>query len=266
MAEITAAIDETGANDLVATALASIGTVTASGSGKLGPFGASYTASASFSGGTVDLIAPGTVRIQSLRADWNVAANFGFDLSDIIPDFCLPQVCVRLPFIGRVCTPRICIDWPTVSIPVNLSDFLEVTADLGLTVTLNSGQWMAEAVVQSISQLQFGPGTFALLAVIAAAASAVLLAIPFIGPVLAIAVAAIIAAIGIAGLTGFLGAILSPLVAGLRIPLYSQPRQFPVLPASGAFDPAVFVNLDSVATRVDSTTEDELVLAIDISA
>jgi hypothetical protein len=265
MAEITAAVDETGANDLVATALASLGTLSDSGTGSLGPFTASYTASATLSSGPVDLIAPGTVRIQNLRADWTVAASFGFDLSDIIPDFCLPRICVNIPFIGRVCTPRICIDWPTVSIPVVLSDFVEVSADLGLAVALDAGKWKAKAVVQSLSQLQFGPATFGLLLVIGAAATAVLLAIPFIGPLLAVAVAAILLAIGIAGLLGFLGAILSPFLAGLEIPLYEQPQQFEVLPADGPFDPAVFVTLDAVAARVDSTTEDELVLAIDIS-
>ena len=92
-----------------------------------------------------------------------------------------------------------------------------------------------------------------------------LLAIPFIGPLLAVAVAAILLAIGIAGLTGFLGVILSPFLSGLEIPLYDQPQQFEVLPADGPFDPAVFVTLDAVAARVDSTTEDELVRAIDVS-
>ena len=80
------------------------------------------------------------------------------------------------------------------------------------------------------------------------------------------AVAAILLAIGIAGLTGFLGVILSPFLSGLEIPLYDQPQQFEVLPADGPFDPAVFVTLDAVAARGhNSTTEDELVLAIDVS-
>ena len=56
-----------------------------------------------------------------------------------------------------------------------------------------------------------------------------------------------------------------PVRARREFPLYDQPQQFKVLPADGPFDPAVFITLDAVAARVDSTTEDELVRAIDVS-
>jgi hypothetical protein len=266
MAEITAALDEAGANSLLITALNTIPVPTQSGSGNLGPFVATYSAGGSFVNGSVDLIAPGTVRIQNLRFNWFVNLSFGVDLSAILPDFCLPRVCVNIPCVGRVCTPRVCIDWPTITVPVSLADFVEATADFGFDISLLGGVWKVQIVVQNLSQLQFGPATFGLLAVIAAAVTPLLLAIPFIGPFLAIAVDAIILAIGIAGLTGFLGPILSPFISGLKLPIYEQPQHFQVLPAAGPTDPAVFVTLDTVRADVTSTDEDEIVLGIDISA
>jgi hypothetical protein len=263
--EIIAAIDEAGANDLLDTALLALPALSDSGSSSLGPFTAAYTVGGTFTNGDVDLIAPGTIRIEDLRFDWAVQLSFGFDLSSVLPDFCLPRVCIPLPCGGSVCTPRICIDWPTISIPVNLADFVEVTADFGLSISLQGGVWEVAAVVQNLGQLQFGPTTFGLLAVIGGALTLILIAIPFIGPFLAVAVDAVLLAIGIAGLLGFLGPILSPFIAGLKIPIYSQPQQFEVLPASGPVDPAVFVTLDAVSADVTSTDEDELVLAIDIS-
>lgn len=268
MAEITAALDEAGANTLLNTALVALPPLSQSGAGNLGPFLASYSVGGSFAGGAVDLIAPGTVRIQNLRFNWTANLTVGIDLSSILPDFCLPQACVDIPCVGRVCVPpvRICVDWPTISVPVTLSDFVEATADFGFDVQLVGGTWRVQLVVQNVSQLQFGPTTAGLLVVIAAAVTPILLAVPFIGPFLAIAVDAIILAIGVAGITGLLGPIVSPFIAGLRIPVYTQPRIFQVVPAAGPVDPAVFITLDAVGAAVQSTDEDELVLGIDISA
>ena len=106
MPDVIAAIDESGANDLMLDAQAALGTLTRSGSGSLGPFNASWNASASFSGGAVDLIAPNVLRLADVRMDYSVNLTFSFDLSDIIPDFCLPQICVTLPWIVLLrCTP-----------------------------------------------------------------------------------------------------------------------------------------------------------------
>jgi hypothetical protein len=57
--------------------------------------------------------------------------------------------------------------------------------------------------------LQFGATSAALLLAIGAAATPILLPIPFIGPFLAITVNAILAAIAVAGVTGFLGPIIT---------------------------------------------------------
>jgi hypothetical protein len=105
-----------------------------------------------------------------------------------------------------------------------------------------------------------------LLAAISAAATPILLAIPFIGPFLAIAVDAILLAIGIAGVTGFLGPILTPFISGLKIPIYEQPKLFPILPAERPVDPQVDMTIDLIAAAVaPNGAEDELVLTADVS-
>jgi hypothetical protein len=261
--DVIAAIDEGGANELIQDAEATLGTVSDSGSGSLGPFTANWNASASFSGGNVDLIAPHTIRIANVRMDYTVGFSFSFDLSSIIPDFCLPRVCIPTPF-GSICTPRICIDWPTITIPVSHSSFVNFSADFNPSVTLSGGVWRVDLVVADVPFLQLGPAAAAIIVAIGAAAALALAPIPFIGPLLAIAVVAITAAIGVAGTLGLLGPILTPFVSGLRFNVYNQPQLFEILPAAGA-DAAVSLTLTAVTAAVASTDEDELVLSIDFN-
>ena len=266
MAEIIAAIDEKGADKLLDTAIAAIGPQTKSGSGNLGPFTASYSITGTLTSGDIDLIPSDTIRIVDLRLDWSLSLSFEFDLSSILPDFCLPQVCVDIPCVGEVCTPKICVDWPTITIPVSFSDFLKATADLKLDINLTGGKWKVEAVILALPNLQFGATSAALLVAIGLAATPILLAIPFIGPFLALAVNAILAAIAIAGVTGFLGPIITPFISGLRVSLYEQPQLFEVLPATSSVDPQVNIVLDLVAAEIQhNSPEDELVLTADIS-
>jgi hypothetical protein len=266
MAEITAALDEQGANTLLDAAIPAIGTQIKSGSGSLGPFMAGYTVHATFTNGDVDLIPPDTIRIVDLTLDWDLDLSFGIDLSSILPDFCLPRVCVDIPCVGEVCTPKICIDWPTIPLSVSFGDFLKATVDLTLDISLTGGVWKVEARLLGIPSLQFGATSAALLAAIGLAVTPILLAIPFIGPFLALAVNGILAVIAVAGVTGFLGPILTPFVSGLKVTLYEQPQAFEVLPPAGPVDPRVDIRIDAIGALVaHNGTEDELVLTADIS-
>lgn len=266
MAEITAAVDEVGANKLLDAAVAAIGTQSKSGSGQLGPFTASYAIQATLTNGTVDLIPPNVIRIADLRLDWDLDLSFGIDLGMILPEFCLPRVCVNIPCVGRVCTPRICIDWPTISIPVSFGDFLKTTVDLGLDINLVAGMWRVKAKLLGVPNLQFGLASAALIAAIGLAATPILLLVPFIGPFLALAVNLILAAFTIAGVTGFLGPIITPFVSGLAIQIYERPQIFEVLQASGPVDPKVDIRIDAIdAVVAHNGTEDELVLTADVS-
>lgn len=267
MAEITAALDEQGANDLLDAVIATIGPQSDSGSGTLGPFVASYNVTATLTNGDVDLIPPNIIRIVNLRVDWDLDLSFGIDLSVVLPDFCLPRVCIDIPCVGEVCTPKICIDWPTITVPVSFGDFVQATADFELAAALSAGNWKVKAIVLGVPNLQFGPASAALLVAIGLAATPILLAVPFIGPFLAIAVNVILGMIALAGVTGFLGPIITPFVSGLEIPIYDQPQNFEVLPAEGPVDPRVDVTIDSIAAEVaHNVDEDELVLTAAISA
>jgi hypothetical protein len=265
VADIVAAIDETAANVIVPSTIGSLPSVSRSGSGSLGPFGLSWSATASLTGGTVDLIPPpaDVIRIAGCRLNYTLGVTLSLDLSFL--NFCLPRVCVRLPFIGRICTPRICVTFPTISVPVSHSSFVNFTADMRLATALTGAVWKVDAIVVGVPVLVLGPAATALVAAIGAAVTLALLAVPFIGPLLALASAIIFGAFTVANVLGLLGPILTPFVSGLRIPLYTQPQMFEVLPAS-APDPAVLVRLDSVAAALDgSSGEDELVLTIEIS-
>jgi hypothetical protein len=265
MPDILVAADETAATQIVNAATAALGTLSTSGSSSLGPFTASYSASASFTGGTVDLTAPNVVKLVNVQMNYSLSFSFSFDLGTILPEFCLPQICIRIPFIGRICTPRICINWPSVTIPVSYSDSLTFSAAFIPQVTLTGGNWVVTIVIDEIPLLQLSVAAAAILTAIGIAAAALLVGIPFIGPFLALAVAGILAVIGIAGVTGLLGPILTPFVSGLSFEIYRQPQMFPVLPAFSPIDPAVSVRIDNLAVEVQSTDEDELVLIADIS-
>ena len=266
MPDILVAADEAAATELLHDAETALGTRTRSGSGSLGPFNVNWSASAFLAGGAVDLIAPNVIRIANCELHYSLHFSFSFDLSNIIPDFCLPQICIHIPFIGTICTPKICVNWPTITIPVNFSDVVKFTADFTLDAHLLGSNWLIDAVIVGIPNLQISVAAAAILAALGVAAAAALAVIPFIGPFLAGAVVAITAAIGIAGITGLLGPILSFFVAGLRFNIYKQPRIFNVLPASLPLDPAVNISLNSLAASVSHTNEDELLIAVEISA
>ena len=266
MPDIIAAADESASTKLVQTAIAAFPIPTRAGSGNLGPFNANWSASATVSVGTVDLRPPNVIRLANGQLNYALNLTISFDLSSILPDFCLPQVCVNIPFIGRVCVPptKICVNWPTITVPVSHSGSVNFTADFALNPNLSGGFWNIDLVVVGTPFLQLGPAAVAILSAVGVTAAIALAAIPFIGPFLAGAVLAITATIGIAALTGLLGQIITPFISGLTITLYRQPQLFQVLPASPP-DAAVNVTLDSVTASVQSTDEDELVIEVEVS-
>lgn len=263
--EIIAALDETGATTLLHQAETALGTIARSGSGSLGPFTASWGASVSFSGGTVDLIAPDIIRIATMQMNYSLSFSFQIDLNDFLPTFCLPRVCVHIPFDGNLCTPKICVSWPTITIPFSYSDSLTVSGDFKLAIYQSGTDWKVDVVVVGVPFLQISPAAAAILAALSLVVAAVLAPIPFIGPFLAGAAILIINTIGVAGVLGLLGAILTPFVSGLTFNVYSQPQLFNVLPAGGPIDPPANIRLDLVEAEVVASDEDELVFSADIS-
>src|SRR5205814_2229976 len=150
MSDILVAADEAASTKIVNAAEAALGTVGDSGSSSLGPFLASWGASVSFSGGAVDLIAPDIVRLQDITMNYSLRFSFGIDLGTFLPEFCIPQICIRIPFIGRICTPRICINWPVISVPISYSDALLFTADFRPIIFRNGVEWVIDIEIVGV--------------------------------------------------------------------------------------------------------------------
>jgi hypothetical protein len=261
MSDIIAAADTTASTTLLHDAETALGTKSAGpASTSLGPFTVTYSASVSFTGGTVKLLPPDVIEISNLNIPYNLTFSFSLDINAFLPRICLPSVC----FLGW-CTPSICFDWPTPSIPVSFNDVVTVSNDFSLVASLSGSNWLVDVVERGIPNLQFGFGTAALLVAIDAAVTVIVSPIPFIGPFLAILVNAVIAAIGGAGVTGLLGAVLTPFVTGLTFNIYTQPKLFPVIPAGGPIDPAVNVTITALNAAVKVTDKNELVLSADIT-
>ena len=266
MADITVAVDEAQSSLLVANAQALLGTQSRSGSGNLGPFNANWTASAEFSGGSVDLRAPDIIRISNMDLNFTVGIGIEIDLGDFLPEFCLPQICIPIPFLPDLCTPEICIDWPVINVgPISRSGTVNFTSDFRLLATPDGTDWKIGIEIIDIPSLSLDPISALIVTALITAISAALLAVPFIGPFLALATAAIGAAVGVAALTGLLGPILSLFLAGLKFEIYKQPQIQQVIPMMGATDPAVNIKIDSLSALVQISDEDELVLEADIS-
>jgi hypothetical protein len=261
MAEMTAALDQTGATRLVAWAESQYPEVNANGTRPLGPLSVDYTVRATFEGGTVTLSPPRNLRLAGAVTRFQVRLSITLDVSRLIPDFCLPQVCVNIPLIGRVCVPptRVCIDWPSVTIPVSYTDTATFTVDLRAEVRQENGSWVADTVILGTPSVQLGVLT-GLLQSIRNAADAVLRVLPYIGPLLAKALDNLIASIS-GSLGGVLGSILTAVIGGTRFELYRQPTTLTVV-VDGT---GVSLTLDSVAVDVVASDENELVLGIDIS-
>jgi len=265
MADVLAAVDATGLTDVLTAAETRLPPLVAGGSGSLGPFVASYSASGSFSGGSVALTPPNTIQVTNCTLHYSLSLSFGIDLNRVIPPLCLPQVCIPIPFDGQICTPAFCITWPVINISLpTYSDSLQFTADFSINPHLSGATWLIDVVIISIPTLNLSVTAAGLLAAIGAAVVAIVAAVPLIGPVLAAAVAAIMALITLAAVTGLLGSILTPFLSGLTFNIYKQPQQFQLLPAA-AGDPAVQVTINALgASVVAAADKNELVATADV--
>jgi hypothetical protein len=272
MADITVAADEVAATVLLHDAEATLGTITRSGGpNALGPFNATWTASAFFtSGGRVVLIPSDRIRVESCQMHYTVHCNLAVDLNKILQPFCIHFPCFTIK-IGKwikikICPPPICFSWPVVNIPFTITDVARFSLDLKLHVYLSGGRWHVDGVNLAVPNLQPGIAASAILTAIGLAASTALLPVPFIGLFLAAAVSTIAVSIGVAGVTGFLGPILTQFLTGLEYPLYDQPRDFTMLAANPPLDPLpVMLRLNELRAIIIGTNENELVLSVNIS-
>jgi hypothetical protein len=262
-ADIVAAADETAFTKLLHDSELALGTQTAAGAGDLGPFNASYSASINFTGGSVTLSPPNVVHINNLHLNYSLSFSFSLNLNDFLPHFCLPRVCVHIPFIGTICTPKICVSWPTITVPVNYADTVVFSSDFAIIPHAQGPNWLVDVKILGFPNINLSPAAAAILSALGFALGAVLLAVPFIGPFLAGLVIIVLNTIAIAGVTGLLGPLITPFVSGLTFNVYKQPKHFRVLPPSGG-DPAVFIDINALDAVVEATNKKEFVLTADI--
>lgn len=270
MPDITVAADEAAATELVHDAEATLGNFSQSSTGSLGPFNTHCNASGYFSGGKVDLIpASQTIRVINCELHYKLSFTISINLNNILPTFCLPQVCFTIKIFKKkftFCTPKICITWPTISLTVPVTDVARFTADFRLNVYQAGSVWHVDGVLLGMPNLQLGQTASAILVAIGLALGAVLWPIPFIGPFLAVAVAGILAAIGILGVTGWLGPVLSALVGNLTLPLYRHSRIFPAFPPDPPkYLQPVNVIIERVTAHIAGSDKDELVVGVEYS-
>jgi len=265
MPDITAAMDEAAVNQVLPVAQATLGMVANAGSTQLKQFHVTYNATAWFTGGTAHLFPTDNVQINGCKLNYTTHFTLSFDLSDFIPDIHIPGVKVKVFKKWVVLIPEFNVNWPTVNVPVSHAGSVLFTSNFKVHTVFVNPNWNVNVVIQSVPVLQLTPAASAILALIGVAAAAALGPIPFIGPFLATAVVAITASIGIGGATGLLGLMLTPFVTGTTFTLYSQPKHFPLLPASGPYDPAVFIDLASVNALVVNSGEPELRLLTNVT-
>ena len=254
---IRAVLDEAAVTQVLHNAQAVVGTLTNTGSTYLFPCTYSYTANASFSGGTAHLAPPNKVKLVNFTMHYSFYLTVSLDLSDIIPDINIPPF---PPFF-----PGLTYNWPTIAIPVSYSGTAQVSTDCTLSTYLAGPDWHVDLAVQTVTQFTIGTAAPIILALIGAAVGPALAVIPFIGGFVTAAVLGITATIGIAGVANLLHLMFTPLVTGTSFTVYQAPQHYPVLPAAGPNDPTVYVNLDSVTASVVHSGEPELEIDVEIS-
>lgn len=261
--DATIAVSQGGVNQLVQDLLGSAH-FTKSDSGSWGPFTASYSVTASVSGGTVELV---DTPIQLIRVhDFNVSASasvsVGFDLGNILPQICIPpvQMCVDIPFIGHVCTPQFCIPWPSVSVSLTIPLSLNISADFGIAVRDGGSTWDVVLLVYPFSLvIDPTPTINAILSAVEAQVDSVLNGIPLIGSLIADLVNAVIGALQsvISAIAGAIDALIHEVILlidlfspTIPVTLISFQKVEVVLPAGGPGDPDVDITLASLTAQI----------------
>jgi hypothetical protein len=207
--DATIAVSEPGVNIVLQKAIA-LAHASSSDAATWGPFQVGYSATVALSGGVAVLEnAPANkLDLNNVNVAGSVSAFFTFDLGLILPTICIPpfQVCVDIPFIGKVCTPQFCISWPSVHVAVNLPFAFGLSASFSFRVDDLGPKWGIVLLIDPFSaRFDLTPMGPLIIAAIQNEVSNTLGAIPLIGGLIAGLVNAVIGAfLGV--LTPILGA------------------------------------------------------------
>jgi hypothetical protein len=273
--DATVAVSESGANQLLQKLLATE-SISKTDSASWGPFTVGYSVNVALSGGTIELIdAPANiVRVHNLNISGNVGAFFSFDLGAILPTICIPpfQVCIDIPVIGKVCTPQVCIPWPSVTVPINLPFSVDVSADFGISVNSVGSNWEVDLLVYPFSLfIDLSPMVGVILNAVENQVDSVLNTIPLIGPLISWLVNMVIGA-----LSSVLSAILNAISSFIHdvillldlfsptipVPLLTFAKTQAMLAAGGPSDPEVDITIAALGATI---ADHELVATADFA-
>lgn len=266
---LIAVIDEAGAENIVSGLVTGL-----SGSISDSALGFFYDIAWEFFPGEFDLIDAGDIiRLREWDIHTDISVGWEFDLSDILPDFCVPEVCVDLGWLGELCVGGWCIPWPEISVDFDLPTIVsEVSVDFSLQVEhdILASQWVIRGMVN--------PFTLDIDLIDLADTIAELFEdtlgdeiddIPGIGPFLAEAISAILSLLGdvfddlgealMTALSDSLG--LHP-VLGIGFELHRENEIFEILDAA---PPEAAVTVRITDMDVDITSDEELVASADIA-
>jgi hypothetical protein len=207
--DATLALSEPGANVVLQKAI-SLAHASKSDSATWGPFEVGYSASVALAGGvaTLENAPSNKLDLSGVNVSGSLSAHFSFDLGRILPQICIPpfQVCVDIPFLGRVCTPQFCISWPSVNVDITLPFAFNVDASFGFRVDDLGTQWGIVLLIDPFSpRFDLTPMGPAIITAIQNQVSATLGTIPLIGGLIADLVNTVIGAFS-GVLSGILGA------------------------------------------------------------
>jgi hypothetical protein len=187
--DATLAISEAGVGVVLQKAI-TLAHTSSSDTETWGPFFASYTASVALAGGTATLEdAPANkLDLSGVNVSGTIAGTIGFDLGRVLPHICIPpvRICIKIPFLGRVCTPQWCVTWPHADVTLSLPFSFNLDVSFGFRVDDLGSQWGIVLLVDPFSpRFDLTPMGPVIIGAIQAEVTSKLSGIPLIGPLIA---------------------------------------------------------------------------------
>jgi hypothetical protein len=273
--DATVAISESALTKLVRLALDN--PVATSGGGGWGPFVASYAVNLQITGGDIKLTEVANVqivRLSNVIVRGSVNLSVGLDLGRVLPHICIPpfRVCLHTPW-GDVCTPQVCIPWPSIQIPIPIPiPPLGLSADFGVGVQQRGASWQVDLNLYPFSlYIDLTPTVDLIIDTAKAFVRDTIGRIPLVGGLLEGLVDTVLNA-----LRSVLDAILTAIKELIRtiilgldlfsptipVPIQQIPARQIIMPASGPGDGDVALNISAVSLALNAG---DLVLALSFS-
>ena len=265
---LVAAVDEDGAETIVSSVATGLSDST-SGSA----LGFSYSVAWQVVPGDFELVDAGDmIRLREWDLHTDISLGWSFDLSTILPDVCIPEVCVWTPF-GEACTPSWCIDWPTIGVDFSLPTIVsEISVDFSLQIYRDpaAAQWVIAGVVNPFTlDIDIIDLADTAAELFEDTLGAVLSSVPGIGPFLSDAISWILSTV-LDLLDDLMEGVVTALsdslqlnsLLGIGFELHRVDEVFELVSVAGS-EPAVNIRIASLASEI--TSDRELVVSADVA-